>query len=115
MFAIALWDGRTRTLIAARDRAGEKPLYWTSRRGLLLASEVKALLVRPGGGARARRRGLDQFLTYEYIIAPRTILKVCTSCRRELPDLSRRSRSRSRVTGTRPLCHSARVERRRGG
>ena len=29
MFALALWDGRTRTLIAARDRAGEKPLYWT--------------------------------------------------------------------------------------
>ena len=48
MFALALWDGRTRTLLAARDRAGEKPLYWTrTSRGLLLASEVKALLVRP--------------------------------------------------------------------
>jgi asparagine synthase (glutamine-hydrolysing) len=29
MFALALWDARTRTLLAARDRAGEKPLYWT--------------------------------------------------------------------------------------
>ena len=48
MFALAIWDGRSRTLIAARDRAGEKPLYWTETpRGLLLASEVKALLVRP--------------------------------------------------------------------
>ena len=36
MFALALWDARTRTLIAARDRAGEKPLYWTlTPRGLL--------------------------------------------------------------------------------
>src|SRR5262245_9520420 len=48
MFALALWDGRTQTLLAARDRAGEKPLYWSlTPRGLRLASEVKALLVRP--------------------------------------------------------------------
>jgi asparagine synthase (glutamine-hydrolysing) len=48
MFAMALWDGRTRTLLAARDRAGEKPLYWSQTpQGLRLASEVKALLVRP--------------------------------------------------------------------
>src|SRR4030095_1266871 len=50
MFALALWDGRSQKLIAARDRAGEKPLYWTeTSRGLLLASERKALLVRPVG------------------------------------------------------------------
>ena len=76
MFALALWDGRTRTLVAARDRAGEKPLYWTlTPRGLFLASEVKALLVRPEVSRELDPEGLDQFLTYEYIIAPRTILK----------------------------------------
>jgi asparagine synthase (glutamine-hydrolysing) len=75
MFALALWDGRTRTLLAARDRAGEKPLYWTlTPRGLLLASEVKALLVRPEVSRELDLEALDQFLTYEYVVAPRTIL-----------------------------------------
>jgi len=76
MFALALWDGRTRTLIAARDRAGEKPLYWTQTpRALLLASEVKALLVRPDVSRELDPVALDQFLTYEYILTPLTILK----------------------------------------
>ncbi|MGQ0735708.1 MAG: asparagine synthase (glutamine-hydrolyzing) [Acidobacteriota bacterium] len=76
MFAIALWDGRTRTLLAARDRAGEKPVYWTmTHRGLLLASEVKALLVRPEVPRELDLEAVDQFLTYEYVLAPRTILK----------------------------------------
>jgi asparagine synthase (glutamine-hydrolysing) len=76
MFAMALWDGRTRTLLAARDRAGEKPLYWSQTpQGLRLASEVKALLVRPEVSRELDPEALDQFLTYEYIIAPRSILK----------------------------------------
>ena len=76
MFALAIWDGRTRTLIAARDRAGEKPLYWTqTSKGLLFASEVKALLVRPEVSRELDPIALDQFLTYEYILAPRTLLK----------------------------------------
>jgi asparagine synthase (glutamine-hydrolysing) len=76
MFALALWDGRTRTLLAARDRAGEKPLYWTAdaaRPAAGLRGEGAARA--PRGVARARPEALDQFLTYEYIIAPRTILK----------------------------------------
>ena len=74
MFALALWDGRTRTLLAARDRAGEKPLYYTETPdGLRLASEIKALLSRAEVSRRLDPEGLDQFLTYEYIIAPRTI------------------------------------------
>jgi asparagine synthase (glutamine-hydrolysing) len=76
MFALAIWDGRTRTLIAARDRAGEKPLYWTqTSQGLRLASEVKALLVRPDVSRELDPIALDQFLTYEYVLAPRTMLK----------------------------------------
>ena len=76
MFALALWDGRTKTLIAARDRAGEKPLYWTqTSRGLLLASEVKALLVRQEVSRELDPEAVDQFLTYEYVVAPRTILQ----------------------------------------
>jgi asparagine synthase (glutamine-hydrolysing) len=76
MFALALWDSRTRTLIAARDRAGEKPLYYSlTPRGLRLASEVKALLSRPEVDRTIDPEALDQFLTYEYVIAPRTIFK----------------------------------------
>ncbi len=75
MFAIALWDGRTRTLVAARDRAGEKPLYYAiTPRGLVLASEIKALLTRADVPRELDLEALDQFLTYEYVISPRTIL-----------------------------------------
>jgi asparagine synthase (glutamine-hydrolysing) len=76
MFALALWDGRSRSLLIARDRAGEKPLYWTrTPQGLRFASEVKALLVCPDVSRELDPEALDQFLTYEYILAPRTILK----------------------------------------
>ncbi|MFN8641851.1 MAG: asparagine synthase (glutamine-hydrolyzing) [Candidatus Binatia bacterium] len=76
MFAVAIWDARTRTLFAARDRAGEKPLYWAlTARGLLLASEVKALLTRPEVPRQLDLEAVDQFLTYEYVIAPRTMLR----------------------------------------
>ncbi len=76
MFALAIWDSRTQTLLAARDRAGEKPLYYTlTDRALLLASEVKALLVRDDVDRTVDLEALDQFLTYEYVIAPRTMFQ----------------------------------------
>jgi asparagine synthase (glutamine-hydrolysing) len=76
MFALAIWDGRTRTLIAARDRAGEKPLYYAQTpNGLRIASEIKALLSRPEVDRTVDLEAIDQFLTYEYVIAPRTIFK----------------------------------------
>ncbi len=76
MFALAIWDGRRRRLIAARDRAGEKPLYYTlTKEGLFLASEIKALLSRREVSRELDAEALDQFLTYEYVIAPRTIFR----------------------------------------
>ena len=74
MFAIALWDARTQTLWAARDRAGEKPLYYAETPdGLVLASEIKALLACPDVSRDVDLEALDQFLTYEYVPSPRTI------------------------------------------
>ena len=74
MFAVALWDSRTQTLLAARDRAGEKPLYYTlTDQAFLLASEVKALLIRGDVSRDVDLEALDQFLTYEYVISPRTM------------------------------------------
>jgi asparagine synthase (glutamine-hydrolysing) len=76
MFALAIWDSRRRLLIAGRDRAGEKPLYYTlTSEGLLLASEIKALLSRREVSRELDPEALDQFLTYEYVIAPRTIFR----------------------------------------
>ena len=76
MFALAIWDSRTQTLIAARDRAGEKPLYYAhTPQGLRIASEIKALLSRPEVDRTVDVEAVDQFLTYEYVIAPRTIFK----------------------------------------
>ncbi len=74
MFAVALWDARSQTLWAARDRAGEKPLYYAETPdGLVLASEIKALLACPSVSRDVDLEALDQFLTYEYVPSPRTI------------------------------------------
>ena len=76
MFALALWDSRTQTLLAARDRAGEKPLYYTQTEyALLLASEIKALLVCHDVDRTVDLESLDQFLTYEYVVTPRTMFR----------------------------------------
>ena len=48
MFALAIWDGRTRELWLARDRLGVKPLYYSvHHRRLVFGSEIKALLADP--------------------------------------------------------------------
>lgn len=74
MFALALWDKRERVLTLARDRFGEKPLYYCVTRGaLLFASELKALRAHPAFDARIDREALDQFLRVGCVPAPRTI------------------------------------------
>ena len=55
MFAIALWDDRAKRLLLARDRAGEKPLYyWRDGDTLVFGSEIKSLLEYPGNQPRDR-------------------------------------------------------------
>ena len=74
MFAFALWDGHRQRLFCARDRAGEKPLYYAETPDrLLVGSEIKALLVRPEVSREVDLEALDQFLTYEYPLTPRTL------------------------------------------
>src|SRR5207244_8766417 len=63
MFAFALWDGRERRLFCARDRAGEKPLYYACvDGGFLFASELKALLEWPGFVRRVDYDAVIDFL-----------------------------------------------------
>jgi asparagine synthase (glutamine-hydrolysing) len=76
MFAFAIWDGRQRRLLLARDRVGIKPLVyaWDGRR-LLFASEVKALLSDPGLARDVDWPALGEYLAYLYVPAPRTIFR----------------------------------------
>jgi asparagine synthase (glutamine-hydrolysing) len=63
MFALAIWDGRRRELLLARDRIGVKPLYYACRPGgIVFGSEVKALLEHP-----AIARDLDETAFYDYL------------------------------------------------
>ena len=72
MFALAIWDTRRRRLILARDRIGEKPLFYTVDGGrLFFGSEIKAILQRPGG-RQVRAQAVCDFLAMGYVPAPRT-------------------------------------------
>jgi len=75
MFAFALWDARRRRLFAARDRSGKKPFYYAQAGGLFLfASELKALLRHPAVTAEIDPVALAQYLAFEYVPSPRSIL-----------------------------------------
>src|SRR2546428_13813521 len=74
MFAFALWDSRRRRLFIARDRFGEKPLYWgVFDNTLLFASEPKVLLAHPSVRPNLNLNALRQYLSYDYVPAPLSI------------------------------------------
>src|SRR5687767_2742888 len=74
MFAFALWDDRRRRLFLARDRFGEKPLYWGVFDGaLLFASEPKVLLAHPSVRPDLNLNALRQYLSFDYVPAPLSI------------------------------------------
>ncbi len=74
MFALALWDRQERVLHLARDRMGEKPLFYGWQRGVLLfGSELKALRAHPAFEADVDSEALPGYLQSGYIAAPRTI------------------------------------------
>ena len=73
MFAIVLWDCRLQRLVAARDRFGEKPLYYMERpEGTLFGSEIKAILSWPGVPRRPNPEALHDFLSFSYSIGTDT-------------------------------------------
>jgi asparagine synthase (glutamine-hydrolysing) len=74
MFAIALWDGRERRLLLARDRFGIKPLYCRVVGGTLsFASELKAMLEQPGFSRAVDPQAVAAYLAFNSIPAPLTI------------------------------------------
>ena len=78
MFALALWDRRRGRLLLARDRFGQKPLYYyQDRKVFVFASEIKALLAHPAAPRVSRfdgehRGALAEYLSYGYVPAPDT-------------------------------------------
>jgi asparagine synthase (glutamine-hydrolysing) len=80
MFAIALWDTQTRTLHLARDRFGEKPLYYgwvtdssSDTNAFVFGSELKALRAYPGFANSVSREALAMYMRYMYVPAPYSI------------------------------------------
>lgn len=76
MFAFALWDRRERTLFLARDRMGEKPLYYGHCDGaFLFGSELKALEAYPTWRGEVDRDALALYMRYGYVPTPWSIYK----------------------------------------
>jgi asparagine synthase (glutamine-hydrolysing) len=74
MFALALWDRRDHQLHLARDRFGEKPLYYGWQHGtLLFGSELKSLRTHPSFHASVDRDALTLYFRHNYVPAPRSI------------------------------------------
>ena len=85
MFAFALWDKRRKKLIIARDRFGEKPLYYGVFDGkLIFASELKVLLANPAVKTKINIDALRRFLSFDYIPAPFSIYEIFTNFRRRI-------------------------------
>jgi asparagine synthase (glutamine-hydrolysing) len=77
MFAFAIWDEPNETLFLARDRFGEKPLYYTllDNGQFLFGSELKALLLHPGVKRELDPCAVADYFSYGYIPDPRTIYR----------------------------------------
>ncbi len=76
MFAFAAWDTATHTLTLARDRLGEKPLYWTNDgRRLLFASELKAFRALPDFRPEIDPSAVQSLLRWSFIPHPGTIYR----------------------------------------
>lgn len=76
MFAFALWDREERTLSLARDRLGEKPLYYGNCGGtFLFGSELKSLAAHPEWRGEIDRDALALFLRHNYVPSPWSIYR----------------------------------------
>ena len=77
MFAFALWDANKRKLFIARDRVGEKPLYYTLTKNgtFVFGSELKCLLEHPDVEREIDPEALDAYLTFGYVPDPLSIFK----------------------------------------
>ena len=116
MFAFAVWDERRQRLVVARDRFGEKPLFYREEHGeLWFASELSALTAAAGHELDLSIDAVDAYFVFGYVPGPGTILEGV----QELPpgtilEWQRGSGARLRRYWTPPVCDS-RGDTRAGG
>ena len=76
MFALALWDRQREQLLLARDRMGEKPLYYASAGGWLVwGSELRALLTHPAVSCELDPHGVARYLAFDFVPDPHSVLR----------------------------------------
>ncbi len=76
IFSFVIWDIKQQELTVARDRMGIKPLYYTEMAGqFIFASEMKVILAHPDVKRDIDLISLNEYLSFEYVPSPRTILR----------------------------------------
>jgi asparagine synthase (glutamine-hydrolysing) len=76
MFALALWDRRRESLFLARDRMGEKPLYYAVTGGwLVFGSELRAVLAHPAVSRELDVASISRYLAYDFVPDPHGIIR----------------------------------------
>ena len=76
MFAFAIWEGRSRRLTLARDRMGQKPLYYAlSSSGLIFGSELKAMLAHPEVDRSIAPASLARYMLHDHVPTPHSMLR----------------------------------------
>ena len=76
MFVFAIYDLKKKELFIAKDRMGKKPFYYTELSGsFLFASELKAILKHPKVNKTININALNQYLTFDYVPTPNTLIK----------------------------------------
>ena len=76
MFGIAIWDDKEKKLVLARDRFGEKPLYYGKFGGtFIFGSELKSVVAHPLVKKEMNFEAFSKYLTFDYVPAPLSIFK----------------------------------------
>lgn len=112
MFALAVWDRNTRSLALARDRLGEKPLYYSLNHGrLIFGSELTALEAHPEFRASVDPVAVAHLLKRHYVPAP---LSIYEGVSKVLPGRVMRFSADATLISCRPYWSLAEVTQRRG-
>jgi asparagine synthase (glutamine-hydrolysing) len=75
MFALAIWDKEREEIFIARDRLGIKPLYYLQNKGIVFASEIRALLKSNLVPRKLNKNAIEDYVTFQTVHAPATIVE----------------------------------------